>query len=386
MKTHKRPQNPSKPRKTVFILPALTAGGAERVLITLMNGLDRNQFTPEFITINEQGPLRDLVAPDIPFHALGSGRVSHSLHKLLFRLRKLKPDIVVTTMAHTNFALLLLKPFLPGKPRLIVREAITPSFILETVPQKKLVTKAYQWLYPHADLVISPARIIINEFAHDLNMNTDNHICLRNPVDTDKIRGDQQIAPDFQNAGNRDKTTHFIAAGRLHSQKGFDRLITALPSLKQKNWHLTILGEGTERPALESLIKQHKLEKHVTLPGLSRHPWPHMAAADAFLMPSRWEGLPNTVLESLACGTPVIATKESGGIEEIAALTKPGNVTVVDSMDNFIDAMNKVQPSTHKQYRTSLLPPEFEKPNVFKKFADLLLNKTEDNQTTQKAA
>jgi glycosyltransferase involved in cell wall biosynthesis len=353
-----------------FILPALTAGGAERVLITLMNTLDRSRFNPVFVTVSEQGPMRSLIDPAIPFHSLGSRRVLTSLPALYTKLREIRPSIVVSTMAHMNFGVLLLKPFFP-KIRFIVREAIVPSFIIGQYPPLAPFLKlAYKILYPLADKVISPAQAIIDEFSTLLKMKTGNHVLLRNPVDLARIRKHENDPIDI--LPTRKNTVHFVAAGRLHSQKGFDRLIENLSNFKTLyDWKLTILGEGPERTHLENLIASKNLEKKIFLPGLTDNPWPQFAAADCFLMPSRWEGLPNVALESLACGTPDIATAESGGIAEIARLAG-NNVTVVYSMDGFIKAMEHVKPAPAAKFRASLLPQEFRTETIKAQFAEIL--------------
>jgi glycosyltransferase involved in cell wall biosynthesis len=357
--------------RVVFILPSLTAGGAERVLITLMNGLDRQKFEPVFVTVSAEGNLRPLIDQSIPFHDLNASRVLLSLPALYRKLKKIKPDIVVTTMAHMNFVTLLLRPLFP-KTRFIVREAVTPTFILDEHPILKPFLKiAYRKLYSSAARVISPSQIIIDEFKSDFAMKCDNHVLLRNPVNLDLIRAQEStglpITPE------RSRTVHFVASGRLHHQKGFDRLIEALPRLKSNHdWKLTILGEGPERENLEALILKHNLKDKVSLPGHSNTPWPEYAQADCFVMPSRSEGLPNVVLESLACGTPVIATQESGGIAEIAALAETGSVTVVKSMDDFIHAMAQVKPDAASAFRPSLLPREFFKETIQGEFGALL--------------
>lgn len=358
-------------KKILFILPALTTGGAERVLITLMNNLDRSQFTPEFLAINGEGPLKDIIDPTIPYHCLDCPRVSRSLPALYKTLKAIEPDIVVSTMAHLNFHVLLMKPFFP-KTRFIVREAITPDFILQEHPViAPFIKLAYRILYSHAALVISPAQAIIDGFKKDLGMACKNHTVLPNPVDLKRIRAYENQKINILE--NRKKTVHFIAAGRLHSQKGFDRLIKALPDMKiPYDWYLTILGEGSEREKLEKLIKEKKLQGKVLLPGLSSTPWPHYAKADCFLMPSRWEGLPNVILESLACGTPAIVTSQSGGIAEIAE-SVPGNaLTVVDNMEEFIQAMEKVTPNPAEKFRSSLLPAKYSIENVVSAFSSML--------------
>ncbi len=355
----------------VFVLPALTAGGAERVLITLMNGLDRSVITPQIVVVNEEGELRGLIDNDIPFHALGHGTgVLKSLPRLYKTLKELKPDIVVSTMAHMNIGVLWLSPFFP-RTRFIVREAITPSYMFAEKPKLAFAIRAaYKLFYPRADTVISPAQAIIDEFAALPGMTIKNHLLLYNPVNTELIRAAPPAT--LPPAEARDKTVQFVCAGRLHYQKGFDRLITALPDLRLPyDWQLRILGEGDERPALETLIKQHGLEERVILHGFERTPWPYIAAADAFLLPSRFEGLPNVTLEALACGTPVIATAESGGIAEIAAAA-PEDVSIVSTMDEFIAAMAATRPQPAEQMRPSRLPSLFAQDAVQKRFSALL--------------
>lgn len=357
--------------RVAFVLPMLTAGGAERALITLMNNIDHNRFEPHFITLSEQGPMRDIIDPAIPFYSLGISRVSLSLPKLCLQLKRIKPDVVVSTMSHMNLALMSLKPLFP-KTRFIVREAITLSYIMDEHRFLSFAVKAaYRILFPMAYAVISPAQIIIDEFRTDLGMKHKNSKLLRNFVEMDRIR--KQEDKVFEHDETRKKTVHFIAAGRLNHQKGFDRLVTSLGNAEMpKDWQLTILGEGSERSALEELIKKHGLEDKIFLPGLSTDPWPDFAQADCFLLSSRWEGLPNVVLESLACGTPVIATHESGGIQEIADVSADGSLKVTQSMAEFIDAMKEVKPSPTECFRPSLLPDCFQKDKVISEFEAIL--------------
>ena len=363
--------NHETPLKIAFVLPALTAGGAERVLITLMNNLDREQFSPVLITVRADGALGSLIAPDVPVRHLDCGRVSLSLPRLYRTLRALQPDIVVSTMAHMNLSVLLLKPFLPGV-RFIVREAVVPSYLIASHSNLSFFLKsAYRLLYPLADVVISPAQAIIDEFKNPLGMSCKNHVLLPNPVDTERIRAAENLL--LPQTTDRAKTVHFIAAGRLHSQKGFDRLIEKLGQEHWDcDWRLDILGEGDERPILQNLIDREKLGDRIHLRGFVENPWPLYAAADCFLLPSRSEGLPNVALEALACGTPVIAMAEAGGIGEISARAPEGSVTIADDMDGFIDAMKKITPRPEEKFRRSLLPASFQKNEIVARFSTIL--------------
>ncbi len=351
--------------RIVFVLPSFTAGGAERVLITLMNDLDATQFHKELVVLRDEGPLRQLVDSEISVSVCGK-KV-----RLLQILKMRQPDIIVSTMAPLNFMLLLLKRFLPGA-RFIVREAITPSFFFNKGGWKARVSHwGYRFLYPKADVILSPSQKIIDELQDIIGVQ--NYELLPNPVDVERIRQKvKEAAPPI-----KERCVRFLCSGRLGTQKGFDRLIAALPSLKMKSdydWELVILGEGEERQALESLIVHHNLQGKITLAGHLENPWATMAQADCFLLPSRWEGLPNVVLESLACGTPVIAMKEAGGIAEIAKHTKGRDLVIVETIEKMIEEMRKLEPGEESSYpRESLLPERFYKDRVIKKFTKIIL-------------
>ena len=107
-------------------------------------------------------------------------------------------------------------------------------------------------------------------------------------------------------------------------------------------------------------------------------PWPHFAGADAFLLPSRWEGMPNAALEALACGTTVIATPEAGGIAEVAAEAAGGAVTVAAAGAPFEAAMAAVRASPPEGPRASLLPARFEVAAVAERLGALLDGRGDD--------
>lgn len=358
-------------KNVLFILPALEAGGAERVLITLMNGIDRKRFIPSLLSVRGEGTLQDLLARDIPFYSLDQKLKPATLLPLYRQIKALKPDIVVATMAHMNFAVLVLAPLFP-KTKFIVREAITPSFLLEKYSAlKPFITQLYKVLYKRADLVLSPTAKVFEEFEHLMDLHLPRTHVLKNPVHMNTI----EAAIKSAEIEKQSDTLRFIACGRLHPQKGFDRLIKALGKQKfqpahTSNWRLDILGEGEERAHLESLIAKYHLQDHVFLSGLVRPPFPYFAAADAFVLPSRFEGLPNVALESLACGTPVISMAEAGGIDEIA-LEHKDDVLIVDTIEGFVEAMRQVTPKRDNASPSLLAQPYYEE-EVVRSFEQLL--------------
>ncbi|MGB4107347.1 MAG: glycosyltransferase [Alphaproteobacteria bacterium] len=347
----------------VFILPDLTPGGAETVLIRLMNALPRDQYEPVLVTVSGDGRLKNFIAPEIPLHSLNSGNVIAALPKLYRKIREINPDVVVSTMAHMNFAAMILRPFF-RRAKFIVRESTVPECTLaERGMLGPLIRILYFMLYPLADRVIAPARIVAYKMSLQLKVPRHKIIILPNPVDIEK-------AGNFIHQKAHDGTIRFVAAGRLHPEKGFDRLIKALKDYRGTSWHLTLLGEGEQRGQLEHMIGALKLGDRVTLAGFQPEPWEEYASADCFLLPSRWEGLPNAALEALACGTRVIAVREAGGIVEIAAEAPDDAVMLVNSMPHFLREMGKITPA--RMEKESLMPVRYEKNAVMIQFQKVL--------------
>ena len=124
---------------------------------------------------------------------------------------------------------------------------------------------------------------------------------LRNPIDQGRLR--RLALPLRRHPGNGRR---FVAAGRLVNQKGFDRLLHIFADCDPLD-HLTILGDGPDHAMLARLAIRLGISDRVAFEGFVTRPWPWFAGADAVLLTSRWEGMPNVALEGLACGTQVIA-------------------------------------------------------------------------------
>jgi glycosyltransferase involved in cell wall biosynthesis len=352
--------------RVVFVLPSFNAGGAQRISLTLLSHLDTEDFDSHLITFSAQGPLRPLCPANITLHDLNTRRLRRSLIPLLFVLRQLRPDVIFSTMGYANLAVLALRPLLPGHPRIVIRESNTPSASLPTLAFSGTLKVGYRWLYPKADVVISQSRRMTNELTASFCVEPSRLVEMRNPQDVSEIRAKSQPSERLDGEGLR-----FVAAGRLVDQKGFDRLISMVAKLPSTA-KVLILGDGPNRGDLERLARQEGVDQRVHFAGYVENPYPWLAGADSFLLPSRWEGMPNAALEALACGTPVIGTPEAGGLEEIAALAPAAAVTVAAVGDPFLVAMQGVKAADLSRTRVSLLPREFEQLSVVQQFSDLL--------------
>lgn len=350
-----------------FVLPDFQAGGAQRVLLSFANGLDRSQFTPSLVVLNGQGPWKDRFVSDLPVRDLEKTRVRYAFPSLVRALRADKPDIIVSTMNYMNFMVLACRPFLANKAQIFVREANTPRSTVSGFSARLGLRLAYGLLYRHADRVVSPSKLIERELVQDFGVSEHLISVLRNPVDEQFLRHSASRPERHPGPGPR-----FVAVGRLFRQKGYDLLIQTMQEYEVEG-HVTIFGEGRERSALESMIVNTGLGEKIKLAGFNADTAPWVAGADALLLPSRWEGLPNVALEALALGTPVIAAPQAGGIGEIAGEARGGAVTLAAPGQEFSAAMKMVKPNSGPALRPSLLPAIFKKAEATEAFSHLLL-------------
>ncbi len=339
------------------VLPSFAGGGAERVMLSHLARLDRALIAPRLIVLDGRGPLRELLPGDVPVHDLARPRLRRALPALLGALRATQPDVVLGTMVHVNLALLAVRPLLSGHPRLVLREANTPSRSLGATAHPRLMRALYRRFMPRADAVLCNSRLMVDEIAQQFGVASNRLVHLPNPVDADRLRA--AALPIVREPG---PGARFVASGRLVRQKGFDRLIDMAASLPS-DARVTIFGEGPDGPVLKAQIDRLQLGARVNLAGFSASPWAAVAGADAFLLPSRWEGMPNAALEALALGAPVIATPEAGGIGELAGGAASGDVTLAEAGPSFVAAMTAVGTRSADDLRPSLLPAGYE-PNA----------------------
>jgi len=109
-----------------------------------------------------------------------------------------------------------------------------------------------------------------------------------------------------------------LGIGGLRQQKDFGTLIRAFAQLcRSREARLIILGQGRQAARLQRLARRLNVADKVDLPGFAANPYAYLAAASLFVLSSRWEGLPNVLIEALALGTPVVSTDCPGGASEI---------------------------------------------------------------------
>ena len=225
--------------------------------------------------------------------------------------RRLQPDIVHVYFSIPTGPVAWVTKRLTGAPYLLsLRGGDVPGFLPGSL------TGLHRLVAPLNRLVWRDAAVIVANSAglRDLAQQS-----TKKPVEMVPNGVDlQRFCPTA--ASRQNGALRVLFAGRLVRQKGADYLIRAVEQLirnAQADIELVIVGDGPEEPALRQLTQQLSLTQRVHFAGwVGRDDMPgHYRSADLFVLPSFEEGMPNVVLEALACGLPVIATNIYGNRE-----------------------------------------------------------------------
>ena len=142
-------------------------------------------------------------------------------------------------------------------------------------------------------------------------------------------------------ASNRDwSSPHILSVGRVVYQKGFDLGMRALSQLKDLEWTWTIAGDGPQMAMLKAMAEEYGINDRIRFSGWlsSEQLKEQYAAANVFLFPSRHEGMPNAVLEAMASGLPVVATKIAGN-EELVVDGETGKLVPTEDVDSLRESL-----------------------------------------------
>ena len=311
-----------KRRSILFIIPSLSQGGAERVIVTLLRNLDQHQFKMVLAVVDMRGGvLHEEVPDDVEFIDLACSRVRYAIPKIIHLIWQRRPDVVFSTLGHLNLALAVMRPFLPSGVKYIAREASIVSETLKSETPSFLWRFMYRFFYGRFDLLVCQSFAMQRDLIENFALEKKRMVVIHNPVDVQHIQYLSKIGrftePLRDRLSPEGEIISLVTAGRFSAEKGFDLLIEAIALCNDHRVQLTLLGDGPLRRELELLTCKLGLEGRVRFVGYQKNPFPFFAQADAYVLSSRHEGFPNVVLEALACGTPVIATPAIGGVTEI---------------------------------------------------------------------
>jgi len=336
--------------KITFFLPALEAGGAERTMIRLLCGLNKEVFQPTLLLGKIRGPLIKEISEEVLVKELNFSHIRYALFKLIRYFQKEKPEIFVSFLSHLNVFSVLAKIFSRIKTKLIISERTTFSHLPEITKtaKNKLLASIFlkplvRLTYPLADAIVCVSKGVAEDISQYLPSSKRNKIkVIYNPVVSDELYtlANQPVDhPWFLDK----ETPVILAVGRLTKAKDYPTLLKAFSLIsKKKNVYLIIIGEGEERKNLEELIDKLDISENIALLGFEENPYKYMKKASVFVLSSSREGFPNVLVEAMTCGLPVVSTDCSSGPNEIIENGKNGILVPVGDEKALAEAILKI--------------------------------------------
>jgi glycosyltransferase involved in cell wall biosynthesis len=345
-------------KKIIFILPTLNGHGAERVLINYIRQLDPEKYCIILIVFDFTNDLKHIVPSYIKLIDLNTKRIRRSFVSLYKELRNLKPDIVFTTHFSVAILLLQIKLLLP-KFYHIARMPNMPSLEKKYSISNGITRSLYAAGFKSANMVIAQTEDMKIDALSMFKLHEEQVIVQHNPIDTVYI--DTMI----QDSVSPFPENKFIAvaSGRLAFQKGFDILINAIPVVIERysDFRLYILGsDDGEGKKLKDLTQYLRLDKYIVFQGFIENPYLYYQYCDLFILSSRWEGFPNTLIENYYLNTPIVATKCIPIIEEMIVNGKNGFLCEVDNQESLSEAII----NTLKIKRKNIENPPYQGGNI----------------------
>jgi glycosyltransferase involved in cell wall biosynthesis len=305
--------------KVIFVITGSGVGGAEKMLYHTIKGLNPKRYTVKLCSLKKKGVFASrLEADGLEVYSLnmrdeetvaGWFDSLRALMLLIKYFRKERPLIVHSFLFRANI-IARVAAYLAGVPVIISSVRVMGG------------EKIYHHFIERVTAFMADHFVAVSNEVKD-------HICQKSHIAKNKVStiyngvvveksSTFDISALMSSAGLKNGDRIVMTAGRLHRQKGYDHLIHAMPIVQAAfpGVKLLILGEGDEEKNLKKLADSLELTEKIIFMGLRPDVGPLLSCSEVFVLPSRWEGLPNALLEAMAAGKPVVAT-EVGGIPEL---------------------------------------------------------------------
>lgn len=313
-------------KKIRFHINSLSGGGAEKVLVDLLNQLDPNRYEITLVT-NLGGVHEKRVPKYVKYHKIihcGNPRLQTLLSKVI---NKLPPSVYAKLFLRGQYDLEI--AYLEGRTtqQVAAKKTAVPkiAFVHCDLSVKNLIAPLYKSTedclcaykdFSHVCFVSEASKQGFEKAVGVL----ENSRVIHNVIDFEGIHEKSNMPPTLKYETSGWK---LVTVGRLAEEKGFDRLLRIVSELEKEHaLELWIIGEGKERNKLEALIRDRSI-KSVKLLGYQENPYPLLKQADLFICSSLFEGYSTAVSEAVALGIPVLTTS-CAGMDEILERGKNG--------------------------------------------------------------
>ncbi len=321
-------------KKIIFFMPSFEGGGVEKNIIMISNYFAKKKLNVSLITAskNIKKKINKKINFISPINILWDnyGRIPKYLISifLLFKEYKNNKNIKVFCFQGNILCIIFCKIF---NLKIIIRPNSSPSGWSNNILKKILFTK----------ILSSADKIIVNsiEFKKQLKKHFKlNSVCIYNPLNTNEIKKLSRKKINF--SFFKKNYLNLISVGRLVYQKDHISLLRSINFIKEKiKVRLLIFGEGDQKKNLMYYIEKNNLNKIVKIKNRIENPYPYIYKSDIMILTSRFEGLPNVLLEGLALNKYIISSDCPTGPNEILDNGRGG---MLFKVGDFSDLGNKI--------------------------------------------
>ncbi|WP_338072131.1 glycosyltransferase [Haloarcula rubripromontorii] len=328
-----------------FFVPSLTIGGAERVTVSVANGLSQRGYDVDLVVSYHEGDFRSDVAGTVNVVDLGTQRIpgigiGASVPALVRYLRRRSPQILFSQMTYAN-VIHMASQVLSGA------DTVTISTIHNTLGmQEESKEKLVQWLQRRlahqSDQFVAVSEGVADSVVEHVGVDREKVSVLHNPIPVSEVqeRAGESVEHPWVDSANRSVV---LGVGRLERAKNFGSFLRAFERVHaaRPDTRAIVVGRGSKRTELETLAAELGIDDVVSFPGFVDNPYGYMAGADVLAMSSVHEGLPTVLIEALACGCPVVSTDCPSGPAEILKDGEYGPLVDVDDDEGLAAAIQR---------------------------------------------
>ena len=315
--------------KLLFLIHNLGSGGAEKVLVNLVNNMDNEKNDITVITLFGGGINEQFLSKKIKYHSVFPRMIRGNsyLMKLLSprQLHKLcvkeQYDVEIAYLEGPSSRVI---SGCPDKRTKLISWIHVEQHNMKKVAGSFRSNKEALSCYNRFNQVVCVSKFVKNDFTRVLNYKNPVTV-LYNTIESDKIRS---AALESVSEMNTSAEKKLIAVGTLKASKGYMRLLEIIRKLKEEHSiHLYILGIGPLEKEMTKFINDNDLNENVTLLGYKTNPYKYVANSDLLVCASFAEGFSTAVSEALIVGTPVCTVNVSGMTELLGDNSEYGLIT-----------------------------------------------------------
>ena len=368
-------------KKVLFLIHDLGQGGAEKVLVNLVNNMDTTKFDITVMTLFDVGVNKQFLSEKIHYKTVFKKMFRGNSHLMKLFTPKQLHKLFIKDKYDIEIA------YLEGPCARIIsgcpnKETKLISWIHCTMKNEKEIfgsyrsktemLKCYQNIH-NTIFVSNEVKDAFFKFANIQNIN----LVLYNTLESDVILYKSKEV--LNEVKFKNDSIKWCGVGKITENKGFDRLIEIQKKLSDLNYdlHLYILGDGPKKNELEKLCQNLNIKENVTFLGYQTNPYKYVANCDLFVCSSYSEGFSTAATEALIVGTPVCTVEVSGMKEMLGKNNEYG--VVVDNDDEALynaikELLDNPQLLAHYKEKANERGKYFSKEKTVKAVEEMLLN------------